>query len=133
MKVAVIDFRGVDEVGVLVAVPEGAEEGLVVIELVVAHQGDAIAAQAEARADGEAPHAVGCSRDDQAVVHRLAGLGNDPVLKALGQVDDAERVTHQRAIARNLVGIGLGFLRQHIAGEAREGEGGRAAGQHMTP
>ncbi|MNS67444.1 hypothetical protein D3C72_1006980 [compost metagenome] len=85
----------------------------------VAHQGDRGGAQ------GEAAHAVRLAGDQQAVVHGLAALGDDLIGEALGQVEQGVGVGFQRAVALDLIDVGL-FVRRlgvHVASEAGEGEG----------
>ncbi|MNE18343.1 hypothetical protein D3C80_1113750 [compost metagenome] len=90
------------------------------LQLVVAHQGHRGGRQ------GEAAHAVRLAGDQQAIVHRLAALGDDLIGKALGQVEQAVGVGLQRTIALDLIDVGFltGRLGVDVAGEAAEGEGG---------
>jgi hypothetical protein len=102
------------------------------LELVVAHQGDAVPAEVEAA------HAVGLERDQQAVAHGLAGLGDHLVGEAVGQVEETLGIGPERSIAEHLVAVGrvrrLSEGRAAVTGEGEADGGSReeaaAIGRH---
>ena len=88
-------------------------------ELVVADQQHAVVA------GRETAHAVGLAGDQQAVTHRLPGLGDHLVGKAFRQIEQMLGIADQRAVAVNLVDVALaGHLAGLGEGEAREAEAG---------
>ncbi|MNE19848.1 hypothetical protein D3C80_1129450 [compost metagenome] len=120
--VGVIGLGGVQQAEAFVVETPGAHvamKRLGPLQLMIAHQGK------RGRRQGETAHAVGLARDQQAVVHGFAALGDYLIGKALGQVEQAVGIGLQRAIALDLIDVGLLARRLgvDVAGEAGEGEG----------
>ena len=80
----------------------------------------------------ETTHAVELGRHQQTVGHGLAGLGDDAVLEALRQVEDAQRIAAQRAVGGHLVAVALRRLRPDRLGQAGEGQAGRTGRQETA-
>ena len=97
------------------------------VQLMVAHQGQAAVRQ------GKAPHAVKVVRRQEAVIHHLAGAGNDLVGKPRGKVQHTGRVRPQGAIAPDLIEDVPALRGQGGAGpEPREGQGRSGQDQAAT-
>ena len=82
----------------------------------------------------ETSHAVRLSGSEQAVVHRVAALGHDLIGKAFGQIEQAIGIAQQRAVAMDIVDVGL-FTRRLSGGvtrQSREGGGGARGDQTAT-
>lgn len=126
VEVTVVGPRRVQPIEQAVARTAGAKVDVAEAHLVIADQGHAGAVQ------GEAGHAVHLAGGQQAVVHDLAGAGDDAVRKAFRQVEHALRIRPERAIALDLVAIGVAGGGVAEPGVAGEGEGGGAGGEQAA-